>query len=224
MKLGKPVDPKDITLEEGKFLVKLAREAVRNYLLHGKEIKPFKNTPNKLLLPGASFVTILTLVGGKEELRGCIGYIRPIEPLAMNVIHAAIAAATQDPRFLPMEASELDNVVFEVSVLSVPELLEGIGKKLLGQFVIGRDGLIVDDGFYTGLLLPEVPVEYCWDEETFLSETCIKAGLHPDCWMDEGVRVYRFRTKTFKEISPGGDVQERDLRKEYISRCGPVNG
>ncbi len=224
MTLGKPIDPKDVTSEEGELLVKLAREAVRNYLLHGREIKPDKNIPSKLLLPGASFVTILTLIGNREELRGCIGYIRSIEPLANNVIHAAIAAATQDPRFPPMKASELNNVIFEVSVLSVPELLKGTGKELLGQFIIGRDGLIIDAGFYSGLLLPEVPVEYCWDEETFLSETCIKAGLHPDCWMDEDVRVYRFRTKTFKEISPGGDVLERDLRREYLSKCGSVNG
>jgi len=213
------VDPEEVSLEEGKFLVRLAREAIRTFLTEKKLVSPPERTSQKLKLPGASFVTILALIGKKEELRGCIGYTKPIEPLVLNVIHAAIAAATQDPRFPPMKPYELSNSVIEVSVLSPPELLSGSGKSLLKQFMIGRDGLIVEEGFYTGLLLPEVPVEYCWDEETFLSETCVKAGLDPGCWLREGVRVYRFRSKAFKERSPGGDVYVRNLHNEYLSKC-----
>ncbi len=213
------VDPEEVTLEEGKFLVGLAREAIRTFLTEKKLVSPPKDSPQKLKGPGASFVTILTLSGRKEELRGCIGYTRPIEPLVHNVIHAAIAAATQDPRFPPMKPYELSNCVIEVSVLSPPEPLSGSGKSLLKQFLIGRDGLVIKEGFYTGLLLPEVPVEYCWDEETFLSETCIKAGLDPGCWLRESVNVYRFRSKAFKERSPGGEVYVRNLHEEYLSKC-----
>jgi len=214
------VDPEEVTLEEGKFLVRLARESIRNYLLRKAVLAPPSDSPVRLKIPGASFVTILLLTpSGKEELRGCIGYTMPVEPLVQNVIHAAIAAATQDPRFPPMKPYELSNSVLEVSVLSPPEPLKGFGKSLLKQFLIGRDGLIAKEDFYTGLLLPEVPVEYCWDEETFLSETCIKAGLEPTCWLKESVKIYRFRTKAFKEVKPGGDVYVRSLHDEYLSRC-----
>ncbi len=212
------MDPDEITLEEGAELVRLARSAVEKYLSEGKEVSPPADR-DKFRRPGASFVTIMSVSNGREELRGCIGYTRAFEPLHVNVVHAAIAAATQDPRFPPLSLSELERVVFEVSILSKPELLEGVGRDLFGQIVIGRDGLIVESGYYTGLLLPEVPVEYCWDKETFLSETCLKAYLPPDCWMERDVHVYRFRTKAFKEEKPKGKVFERDLHKEYVERC-----
>ena len=214
------VDPEEVTFEEGRFLVKLARKAVSTYIVRKELLTPPNEAPLKLKSPGASFVTILLLTeGGKEELRGCIGYTRPIEPLIQNVIHAAIAAATQDPRFPPMKLYELRNSIIEVSILSPPESLKGFGKPLLKQFLIGRDGLVVEEGFYTGLLLPEVPVEYCWDEETFLSETCVKAGLDPACWLRESVNVYRFRSKAFKERRPGGEIYVRKLHEEYLSKC-----
>jgi AmmeMemoRadiSam system protein A len=217
------VDPEALELSDGLFLVRLARKAIREYLRSGggKVINPPEDTPPKLLRPGASFVTITKPSSEGEELRGCIGYTRPVETLALNVIHAAIAAATQDPRFPPLSLSELNSCVIEVSVLSVPEPLSGRGEDYLKQFVIGRDGLIVEKGFYSGLLLPEVPVEYCWDEETFLSETCIKAGLDPSCWLDNDVKVFRFRTRSFKEVAPGGDVRQRNLKEEYTQKCGP---
>ena len=215
----KYVDPEAVTLEEGKFLVELARNAITKYLTEDRIIDPPSSTPLKLKKFGASFVTLTKKVNNEEELRGCIGYTKPIEPLVNNVIHAAIAAATQDPRFLPVSKSEIRLLIVEVSVLSPPELLDGSGEKLLLQFVIGRDGLIVEKGFYSGLLLPEVPIEYCWDKETFLSETCIKAGLSPSCWLDEDTKVYRFRTAAFKEKSPSGNVMRRDLVQEYEYRC-----
>ncbi len=217
------IDPEAVELNEGIFLVRLARKAIYEYLLSEgrKVINPPKDTPAKLLHPGASFVTITVPSITGEELRGCIGYTKPVEPLAVNVVHAAIAAATQDPRFPPLNLNELNSCIIEVSVLSPPEPLSGYGEDYLKQFIIGRDGLIIEKGFYSGLLLPEVPVEYCWDEETFLSETCIKAGLDPSCWLDNDVKVFRFRTKSFKEVSPGGEVRQRNLKEEYIRRCGP---
>ena len=214
------IDPEDLTLEEGAFLVKLARRAVENYVTRGVVIELPEDTPQKLKNLGASFVTLLKIKGTEaRELRGCIGYVKPIEPLAMNVIHASIAAATEDPRFLPVDPRELTEIIFEVSVLSKMVEISRDPKKRPSEFLIGRDGLMVEYSFYGGLLLPEVPVEYCWDSETFLAETCFKAGLSPDCWLNERVRVFRFSAKTFKEVSPNGDVVLRDLMKEYITNC-----
>ncbi len=214
------VDPEDITLPEGVFLVKLARNAVENYVIKSSTIEPPEETPPKLRKLGASFVTILKHVSrGKPDLRGCIGYVKPIEPLVNNVIHAAIAAATEDPRFPPLKSEELDEVIFEVSVLSRMEKLPEDPELRVKSIYIGRDGLMVEYGFYHGILLPEVPVEYCWDNETFLAETCLKAGMEPDCWLNRKVKIYRYRTKTFKELTPRGDVIERRLREEYETAC-----
>lgn len=217
------VDPEEVGLEDGFFLVKLARKAVERYLRSGVVMAVPEDTPQKLRGLGASFVTLLKLKGRDErELRGCVGYVRPVESLALNVIHAAIAAATEDPRFMPLELKELDKVIFEVSVLSGMEELSRNPRRRPEEFAIGRDGLMVEYGLYSGLLLPEVPVEYCWDNETFLAETCFKAGLSPDCWLNEDVKVFRFRTRTFKEVRPEGEVILRDLREEYIAGCGKV--
>ncbi len=210
-----------MSLEEGAFLVRLAREAIRKYVVEGSVISPPPNTPKSLNINGAAFVTLTKLAQGqKEELRGCIGYTRPVEPLALNVIHAAIAAATGDPRFPPVTSAEINSLIVEVSILSPPEMLEGSGSELLTKFEIGRDGLLVAEGTLTGLLLPEVPIEYCWDKTTFLSETCVKAGLEPACWLRHSVRKYRFRASGFKERAPEGEVIRRDLKREYLEKCG----
>jgi len=218
--VGEVVNPEELSLREGEFLVRIARNAVSNYLKSRKvPVRP-SETPEILLRKGAAFVTLLKVTPtGERELRGCIGYVRAAEPLVDSVIHAAIAAATEDPRFPPVRPYELQHIVFEVSVLSNPEIVPLQGRNRVKGFIIGRDGLIVRRGFYSGLLLPEVPVEYCWDEETFLSETCIKAGLPPDCWLDVETELLKFSAVTFREEQPGGKVVKRDLRKEYETAC-----
>lgn len=210
------VSPKELTIDEGKLLVRIARKAIKEYLLSGSIVN-VEEVPAKLLKKGMCFVTILKYPS--NELRGCIGFTAPIEPLVKNVVNAAIAAATEDPRFPPLSLSELSNVIIEVSVLSSAEPLTTTGRDRVSQVVIGEHGLIVEYGFYKGLLLPEVPIEYCWDTETFLSETCIKAGLPPDCWLSDKVKVFRFTAKTFRELQPEGDIIERSLIKEYQERC-----
>lgn len=218
--MGEVVNPEDLSLEEGAFLVRLARNAVSSYLRNWKIPSRPQETPETLLKRGAAFVTLLKITPtGERELRGCIGYVKATEPLVDSVIHAAIAAATEDPRFPPVRHHELQHIVFEVSVLSDPKLVPLQGRDRVKGFTIGRDGLIIRKGFYSGLLLPEVPVEYCWDEETFLSETCLKAGLRPDCWLDSESELFRFSAVTFREEQPGGQVIKRDLRKEYESKC-----
>lgn len=209
----------DFTIEDGKFLVKLSRRAVENFLKAGVKIVPPKNVHGKFKENFGVFVTIERIghVGLKtyKELRGCIGYPHPIKPLIEATIESALSAALEDPRFPPMRLEELSKVVFEVSILSPPEPIKIKDRKRLPkEIVVGRDGLIVEYGWYKGLLLPQVPVEYNWDSETFLAETCMKAGLPPDSWLLNDVKIYRFEAAIFAEIEPYGNVVKRNLFEE----------
>ncbi|MGC8817172.1 MAG: TIGR00296 family protein [Candidatus Hadarchaeum sp.] len=196
-----------LSLEEGALLVKTARKTIETYLSSGK-ILPRPKVPNKLLEPGGVFVT-LTKNG---ELRGCIGHPLPTMPLIDALIDAAISAATRDPRFPPVTLKEMREIEVEVSVLSKPELLKVNHPKEYPRLIeIGRDGLIVEGMGGAGLLLPQVAVEYGWDAEEFLSNTCLKAGLMPDCWLERGVRISRFSAQIFSERGPGGVVERRLL-------------
>ena len=216
-----PIHPSEVTLEEGGFLVRLARRAVEEFLETGRRIKAPGDTPGKLRRPGAAFVTIETFIDeDSRELRGCIGYIEPIKPLVETVIDVAIEAAVHDPRFPPMTGSEAGMVTFEVSILSEKEPLPSSPEERPRSIVIGRHGLIVEKDAYRGLLLPQVPVEYGWDEETFLAETCVKAGMHPTCWLDPDTRFYRYEARIFREKRPRGEIEERDLEAEYRLRVG----
>ncbi|MGC9071993.1 MAG: AmmeMemoRadiSam system protein A [Acidilobus sp.] len=213
--MERPVDPDEVDDATGEQLVRVARRSVEYYFDRKELMPPPEGLPQVVYRPGAAFVTIETYEGGSRSLRGCIGFIEPIRPLARSVIEVAVEAAFNDPRFMPMEREELDTVTFEVSVLSGLEEAPKAPEGRLSFVKIGRDGLVVERGVYRGLLLPEVPVENLWDVETFLSEACIKAGLWPDCWRDERVKVYRFRTAAWLEETPKGRVRRRDLAAEY---------
>jgi uncharacterized protein (TIGR00296 family) len=198
--------------EWGEFLVRLARKAVEEYVRHGKTIEPPKNTPPELWEKMGVFVTLNRYnVPPQMALRGCIGFPLPIYPLVEATIKAAIYAAVDDPRFPPVRESELDNLVVEVSVLTPPELIEGPPEERPKKIKVGRDGLLIEKGIYSGLLLPQVPVEWGWDEEEFLAQTCWKAGLPPDCWLDEDTKVYRFTAEVFEEEYPRGPVRRKPL-------------
>ena len=205
----------ELSLEEGKFLVGLARKAVEEYLKSRKRISVPENIPEKFLQSCGVFVTINTIKGGEKELRGCIGYPYPTTPLVQAVIESAIESATQDPRFYPLSISELDSVVFEVSVLTPPQLIE-VKKptEYIAKIKVGKDGLIVERGMFKGLLLPQVPVEWKWDEEEFLCQCCIKAGLPPDNWLLEGTKIYKFHAIIFEEEKPKGEVKRKTLGKQ----------
>lgn len=201
-----------LSLEEGKFLVQLARNAVEKYLKSKKRISVPEGTSEKLLQPCGVFVTINTIRHKEKELRGCIGYPYPTTPLAQAVIESAISSATQDPRFYPLSLSELDTVVFEVSVLTPPQII--LVKKPNehpSKIKVGEDGLIVEKGMFKGLLLPQVPVEWKWDEEEFLCQCCIKAGLPPDCWLLKDTKIYKFQAIIFEEEKPRGEVKRKAL-------------
>lgn len=200
--------PFDLNLEEGKFLIHLARNAVKQYLETRKSANPPKNTPANLWERCGVFVTINTLKKEEKQLRGCIGYPFPTNPLVEAVIDSAINAATQDPRFHPLSLSELGKVVFEVSVLTPPEPVKVKNpKEYTCKIKVGEDGLIVEKGFFKGLLLPQVPVEWGWCEEEFLCQCCVKAGLTPDAWLTEGTKISKFHAIIFEEQTPEGEIK-----------------
>ena len=197
------------------MLVDLARKAIEEYLKIRKRISVPENVPKKLLQPCGVFVTINSVQNGEKELRGCIGYPHPTTPLIQAVIESAISSATQDPRFYPMSLSELDSVVFEVSVLTPPQIVEvKKSSEYPSKIKIGKDGLIAERGVFKGLLLPQVPVEWEWDEEEFLCQCCIKAGLPPDGWLLDGTRIFTFQAIIFEEEKPRGEVRRKTLGRK----------
>ncbi|MEM2110338.1 MAG: AmmeMemoRadiSam system protein A [Candidatus Bathyarchaeia archaeon] len=137
--------PFELSEEEGTFLVKLARKAVEENLKDGRIISPPKETAPKLLEPLGVFVTINSIHGGRKNLRGCIGFPYPTYPLVRAVIEAAIDSATNDPRFPPLSLKELNYVVFEVSVLTKPQLIKVKSPMDYPSAIkVGEDGLIVE--------------------------------------------------------------------------------
>ena len=206
--------PFELSDEEGKFLIRLARNTVKTYLEKGETIKPPKETPRKLFEKCGVFVTINSVANGEKGLRGCIGYPYPTSPLVEAVIDSAINASTQDPRFEPMDLSELGKVVFEVSVLTPPEPVEVKNpKEYVSKIKVGEDGLIVEKGYCKGLLLPQVPVEWGWCEEEFLCQCSLKAGLPPDSWLTKDAKIYKFKAIIFEEQKPEGEVKRLSLSK-----------
>jgi AmmeMemoRadiSam system protein A len=128
----------------------------------------------------------------QRQLRGCIGYVFPTSPLYRTVAETARSAAFNDPRFEPVTATEAAELKVEISVLSV---LRPIAPEAV---VVGKHGLLVRHGNRRGLLLPQVPLEWNWDRETFLAQTCLKAGLAPDAWR-HGAELQAFTAEVFGE-------------------------
>jgi uncharacterized protein (TIGR00296 family) len=196
-----------LTIEDGKFLVNLARQVVTEYLEHGRVLQVPESVASKLMEKCGVFVTLNSVNGGEKSLRGCIGLPYPTTPLTQAVIEAALSAATQDPRFPPVALEELKNIVFEVSVLTPPVLIE-VEKptEYPSRIKVGRDGLIVERSYCKGLLLPQVPVELKWSEEEFLCQCSMKAGLPPDSWLLKDIKIYKFQAVIFEEVSPESEV------------------
>jgi uncharacterized protein len=192
-----------ISLSEGAELIRLARTAVEKYLQESVIIKP----ENDVLDKAGIFVTLNYLSTSKQEyLRGCIGFPLPEKRLYESVIEAAIAAATQDPRFPPVDRQELDNIIFEISILTPPEEIRAKPADYKKEIKVGRDGLILHCRFGAGLLLPQVPIELKWDVEEYLANICYKAGAPPGAWLDPTSKLYKFQAIVFKELEPRGNV------------------
>ena len=188
--------------EQGEKLVRLARKAVLIHLAGG-----VLEQSEVLDAKGGVFVSLHSLDReGKESLRGCIGFPVSNEPLHHSVTEAAIAAATEDPRFAPVEPSEVNRLVFEVSVLTPPRLIPGPSAGRRSKISIGRDGLILHWKHGYGLLLPQVPVEQGWSIDEYLYNICYKAGAPPDEWKKPDASLYTFEAIVFKEVEPSGRV------------------
>ena len=197
--------------EEGRLAVRIAREAVESHVR--RRALPSLAVPERFNEKSGAFVTLNTHPEG--HLRGCIGYPSPFFPLIKSLVKAA-EGACEDPRFPPLMEDEVGAVVVEVSLLTRPDLLEVKKPKEYAKAIsVGRDGLIVAHGPFRGLLLPQVPTEWGWGAEEFLSEACMKAGLLPDAWLDDATRIYTFQADIFSEAEPRGVVARRDLGAEH---------
>ncbi|MFL6327451.1 MAG: TIGR00296 family protein [Nitrososphaeraceae archaeon] len=194
----------------GEQLVKLARRAVEKYLNESVIITADK--PDGISEKVGVFVTLNYLSNNKEYLRGCVGFPLPEKKLYQSVIEAAIAAATQDPRFDQVNKEDMGNIIFEVSVLSQPQKIEVQNPKdYKNRINIGRDGLILKWKYGSGLLLPQVPVELNWDVDEYLANICYKAGASPDAWLMPESQLYKFEATIYKESEPNGTILKVDL-------------
>jgi uncharacterized protein (TIGR00296 family) len=203
---------KHLTLEKGTQLVQLARQAITNYLENHQLIKPPLGISEELLRKSGAFVT-LNSTKPIHELRGCIGFPYPEQPLVDAVIKAAIYAATEDPRFEPLSLREFrESVAVEVTVLTPPQSLRTRDRKALPSLIkVGRHGLVVEGKGTSGLLLPQVAAEWKWDASEFLMNCCLKAGLPPDSWLLDEIDVKVFEGEIFEEAEPEGRVRRKPI-------------
>jgi AmmeMemoRadiSam system protein A len=176
--------------EERELLLRLAHRAIDS-ALDGSELDLHPPTPHLAEVRGA-FCTLHL----HAKLRGCIGYVVPTHSLFRTVAETARAAAFDDPRFRSVTAEETPDLKVEISVLS---LLRPIRSE---EVQVGIHGLVVTQGARRGLLLPQVPVEWGWDRETFLAQTCLKAGLPPDAW-HQGAELQAFTAEVFSDDDGG---------------------
>lgn len=187
-------DRSELSVEQKKYLLKLARDTIELYVREKKVLEP--KTDDPVLKENKGVFVTLEKHG---QLRGCIGHLEPVQPLYLDVRDNAINAATKDPRFRPVTADELSELEIEVSVLSLPELIEASSpEEYLAKIQPGLDGIIIDYRGWGATYLPQV-WEMIPDKEDFLSSLCQKAGVSGDCWRKPEAKIYRYRVTAFKE-------------------------
>ncbi len=174
--------------KDRRYLMDLAKRAVKA-AVGGASFTPEKPTSKIMADQGAAFVTLKK----GERLRGCIGHVIARVPLFNCIADVARSAAIHDTRFSPVRPDELENLNYEISVLTAPK------PTTPEDVVVGRDGLIMSRKGRSGLLLPQVPIEWNWNKEEFLAHTCQKAGLPQDCWKDPETKIESFRAIVWGE-------------------------
>lgn len=174
---------------EQRLLFQIARDSIAAGL-EGRAPELPAPLPPALLEPRGVFVTLHR----HGRLRGCIGYLEAVRPLAQAVQEMAQAAAFHDPRFPPLQALELPEVELEISILTPMRPIADPE-----EIVVGRHGLYLEKGPARGVLLPQVATECRWDRTTFLEQTCVKAGLPPDAWRHPDTRIYVFEAEILSE-------------------------
>jgi AmmeMemoRadiSam system protein B/AmmeMemoRadiSam system protein A len=185
--------PFSLTAREKSELLTLARKSAEYAVKERKPYEPPASAMESLNQERGAFVTLKK----SGELRGCIGYTSAMKPLYMTVRDTATLAALRDPRFQPVSASELGQIDYEISVLSPLRRVQDVR-----EIKVGQHGLLMKNGSYEGLLLPQVPVEQGWNRQTFLEETCAKAGMRSSCWRDENTDIFMFTAVVFGEKGP----------------------
>ena len=176
----------EFSAEERTQLLRLAHESILS-ALENREIPLDPPTPH-LAEPRGAFTTLYL----HQRLRGCVGYVLPVNSVYRAVADTARAAAFEDTRFNPVTLDEARELQIELSILSPPRPIKP------EDVEIGRHGLLISMAGYRGLLLPQVPIEHQWDRETFLEQTCRKAGLPSDAWR-KGATVEGFSAEVFGE-------------------------
>jgi AmmeMemoRadiSam system protein A len=176
--------------ETRRTLLSLARRSIQVYLTERRRLRSGPDFDSVAPEPRGAFVTLSTL---SDDLRGCIGTILPAGALDATVARMAVAAAVEDPRFLPVTPQELPALRIEISALTVPEPADA------ERIEVGRHGLIVTRGSRKGLLLPQVASEWGWDRVEFLAQTCRKAGLPADAWRDPQTLLEWFEAEVWGE-------------------------
>jgi len=189
-------------VEHGAAAVRWARMALEE-AVQGPRLQLLPAPPPGLAEPRGAFVTLTTTAG---ELRGCTGFVEARAPLHEVVARAATLAA-RDPRFSPVRAEELERILVEVSILSLPVAVHARAPEDLAAAVrVGDHGLVVARGRDRGVLLPQVAVEHGFTAEQFLGACCVKAGLDAEAWRDAGLQWAVFGAQVFAEREPGGAV------------------
>lgn len=170
-------------------LLALARATLENYFKTGTLLEYHTKHPALLLRAGA-FVTLHR----DDDLRGCIGMLSADDEVYRTVQRCALSAALEDNRFDTVSAEEIPELTIEISVLSAFEYVSDVN-----VIEVGRHGLIISMGGARGLLLPQVASRLCWDRETFLSQTCRKAGLSAQAWRQPQAKIQIFEAQVFSE-------------------------
>jgi hypothetical protein len=173
-------------------LLALARKSVEHAVEKDEAHEPVASSNSALNQESGAFVTLRK----NGALRGCIGYTSATKPLYMTVRDTATLAALRDPRFAPVTVDELPKLQYEISVLSPLRRVTNTE-----QIRVGEDGLLIKNGQREGLLLPQVPTEHGWNRQTFLEQTCGKAGLPADCWKEDATDIFIFTAVVFSEHS-----------------------
>jgi AmmeMemoRadiSam system protein A len=178
--------------KEKNILISIAKETIKAHL-HNEQEPDFYYGQEALNQEVGAFVT-LKITG---QLRGCIGMLSSKDPLYKTISHMALQAAFHDPRFEPLKIEEYDAIEVEISVLSAFKKIHAID-----EIEVGKHGLMINRGYNSGLLLPQVADEYKWDKKTFLEQTCLKAGLNVNAWKDDESEISIFSAEVFnsKEV------------------------
>jgi len=172
--------------------LKIARKTLEKYLSSPRSpSSPPSPQSASLLKPLGAFVTLRK----NTQLRGCIGEFEPKDPLYLVIQRIAIAAATEDSRFIPVTFDELKDIKIEISVMTPRKKITDWKK-----IKLGKEGVVTQSGLRSGTFLPQVAQETGWTLEEFLSQLCSqKAGLSPICYKDPNTTLYTFEVQIFAE-------------------------